>query len=617
MPDEEEFSEFLSRAEDVDRTIKGLLAGTVSVEEVDKKIGKIDTQKDAQDQKRAQEKERKRLEAEEAGRARVAKEKAKEEFKEANREALEKAKQEYYMRKAQHERWVEFRESNRSRAFSDYYKGWDLFEEDPDEDLFSGDSPAAVQDQAQFDAMAKDVEERSQKRKDSKAAAAKEKERGNVAFKAGQHSEAIASYSRAVEFFKGDKAVYANRALAHLRQHNYISALEDCNRAVEISRFLDDDIDRRPPPPPLLKAYVRRSAAHSGLGHMEEAAADLATAAEMAPEAELGEIRKLQKALKEDAAAAKREEEAAAAAVDVPAGGGKAATAQAMRTRVRELVEQLPLPPTAAGAPAAAADQQRPRLEATATELNELLRASVACRVALRQTGGVRQLMQLLPTSEPADATAAARLLCLAALERRNQLEVHACGGTTLLLRELRKAVPTTAEKDGAERGAIVDGVLATAEKLGPLSAQLRLLSLSCQHEQVVSEVKRLAAGENAHERLVTLLQIARAPSPGAKGASAARSPANTLEAVAAALSVLAVLSAGKGGKDALLQQRAPLVAALVEHVTSAEIAISEQAATALGNMSVHPKLRAEMVSQRAVEVRAPGVPPGSPHICT
>ena len=44
------------------------------------------------------------------------------------------------------------------------------------------------------------------------------------------------------------EVVYANRALAHIRVRNFLSAVEDCSRAIEISRFLDDDFARRPPP---------------------------------------------------------------------------------------------------------------------------------------------------------------------------------------------------------------------------------------------------------------------------------------------------------------------------------------------------------------------------------
>lgn len=186
------------------------------------------------------------------------------EFREANRDKIEELKEQYYMRKARRERWEAFRASQKepgvaSRGFTDYYRGWDLFEEDPDEELFDGDSPAAVQDQSAFDAMAKDIEERTRKRKAEKAAAEKEKERGNTAFKGGQFGEALAAYSCAVEHHKGDKAVYANRALAHLKLRNFLSAIEDCGRAIEIATFLDEDADRRPCPPPLLKATGRLS----------------------------------------------------------------------------------------------------------------------------------------------------------------------------------------------------------------------------------------------------------------------------------------------------------------------------------------------------------------------
>ena len=222
-PDIEEFDDFLKKVNDVDAAIKGLVSGDLSVEELDKKAVMLDIKQDEEREKRKRAKEAKEAEAKAKAKELADKRAAQEEWKEQNREKLEQLKQDYYLRKARRERWEEFRASNRSRAFSDYYKGWDLFEEDPDEDLFSGDNPAAVQDQAAFDAMAKDAEDRTKERKSKKAAADKEKDRGNVCFKAGQHSEAIAAYSRAIDFFKGDKAVYTNRAAAHLKQRNFIS----------------------------------------------------------------------------------------------------------------------------------------------------------------------------------------------------------------------------------------------------------------------------------------------------------------------------------------------------------------------------------------------------------
>ena len=223
--DEDEFGDFLSKIEDVNKLVSGLKDGTVDPDDIDldKKEKKFQKEQAERDARMAA----KKAEQEAKVAAAVAERKRKEEFREANKEKLEELKQNYYLRKARRERWVEFREQNKSRAFSDYYKGWDLFEEDPDEELFQDSSnPAAVQDQAAFDAMAKDIEKRTKERKGSMAAAEKERERGNLAFKAAQYSEAVAAYTRAIEHFKGDKAAHSNRAAAHLKLRNFFSALE-------------------------------------------------------------------------------------------------------------------------------------------------------------------------------------------------------------------------------------------------------------------------------------------------------------------------------------------------------------------------------------------------------
>ncbi|KAL1520073.1 hypothetical protein AB1Y20_023548 [Prymnesium parvum] len=549
VPDEEEFDDFLSKVNDVEATIKGLMSGEVSLEELEKKEQKIKKVDEAAERRR-KERERQQAEAEAKAKQQAEARAAQEEWKEKNRDKLEELKRDYYLRKARRERWEQFRESNRSRAFSDYYKGWDLFEEDPDEDLFSGDNPAAVQDQAAFDAMAKDVEARTKERRGKKAAADKEKESGNAAFKAGQHAEAIAAYSRAIEFFKGDKAVFCNRALAHLRQRNFMSALEDCNRAIEISKFLDDDFDRRPPPPPLLKAYVRRSSAHAELGHLHDASTDLETAAAMAAglPAELEEIKRLKRTLQQDVAAATREHEAE---------GGVGS--QETRGRVKELLEALEAPGKAAAALA---------------ELGTLLRDSVACRIALRQAGGVRQLLVLMGGGEAAEVAA---LLCLACLERRNQLELHLCGGVTQILRELRRVVPPAGDAAPPP----------DARASAALTPQLHLLALACHHEKVRAEAKRLAIGEGALERLVLLLTPDVTPP--------------LLSRAVGAAALLATLTSGRGGKETLVAHRASLVGALARHVASPHPPLAEHAATALGHLSVHPKLRVEMAGGGAL----------------
>jgi hypothetical protein len=560
MPDDDEYADFLKRVEDVGATIKGLQDGTVEVSQLDAREAKINKEESDRQARR----DAKKREAEEKVAARQEAARKMVELKEANRDKIEELKQDYYLRKAKRERWEAFRAENKSRGnTNDYYRGWDLFEDDPDEELFSGDNPAAVQDQAAFDAMAKDVEERTARRNADKAAGAKEKDAGNAAFKDGQHSEAIARYSCSLEHFKGDKAVYANRALAHIRVRNFLSAVDDCARAIEISRFLDDDFARRPPPPPLLKAYVRRATAYAALQRYGEAGQDLEAAAAMAPEQELAEVCRHQRELKAEVQAAAREDSLARQAADEPGGaaGGQARL-------LREALERL-----AADADAAV-DVLR--------DLEPLL-ASSACCVCLRQAGGIRQLVGLLP-SHP---EAAARLLAVACSHRRNQLEVHLCGGSVAVLRALRHAQPTAVEEARGAAPQVRTPIAGSAAKVVAVSAEelaslLRLLSLACCHDTVREAVRPLASGEGAYERLTRLLQACE--------------PARAGDVQQAAAELLGRLSVGAAAKKALRPVQAALCAAIVPLLGAADAAVCEAAVSVVGNLSADTACRKTLV---------------------
>ena len=250
VPDDEEYQEFLSKVDDVSAQIDALKSGDFDAAQFDAAQEKKDKAEAARAEARARKKAAAKAEAEEAARKRAEAAERQERLREENRDQLEKLKQDYYLRKARRERWEAFRAEQKSRtksgAFTDYYRGWEMFEDDPDEDLFSGDTPAAVEDQSAFDAMAKDIEERSAKRLAGQRACEKERERGNGAFKAGQYSEALAAYTCAVEHCRTDKAVYSNRALCHLKLRNFLSAVDDASRAIELSQFHDDDWARAP-----------------------------------------------------------------------------------------------------------------------------------------------------------------------------------------------------------------------------------------------------------------------------------------------------------------------------------------------------------------------------------
>ena len=111
----------------------------MDVSQLDAKEAKAKTEEaDRQAQREAEKRE-----AEEKAAASREAARKHEELKEANREKIEELKQDYYLRKAKRERWEAFRAENKSRGTTnDYYRGWDFFEDDPDEELFSGDNPA-------------------------------------------------------------------------------------------------------------------------------------------------------------------------------------------------------------------------------------------------------------------------------------------------------------------------------------------------------------------------------------------------------------------------------------------------------------------------------------------
>lgn len=689
--DDGEFDDFLSKIDQVNATIKGLKDGTIDAKELDIKEDKIQREMREKDEARARRKAAAKKEAEEK-RAQALKERAEREaFREANKDKLDELKQQYYLRKARRERWVEFREQNKSRAFSDYYKGWDLFEEDPDEELFNDPSkPAAVQDQAAFDAMAKDVEERTKQRNACKEACAKEREFGNVAFKACQYTEALAAYSRAIDHFKGDKTAHANRAAAHLKLRNWLSALDDCSRVIDVSKFLDEDHSHRPPPPPVLKAYVRRATANAELERYDEAAEDLETALEMAPEAEKADIKRQQKSLKDDVAAAKRESL-------LTSGSDAQATAET-RNRVRELLDVLrksseasmqeltslfeavssveraeasgkganeAIAQAKAKAANAALKQGRTEQEASQAlaELTEKAGSSAAARICIRQAGGVRLILSLLasanhpakaadgadgaPSAPLSDEGRAARsvwamrlakLLCHACLERRSQLEFHVCGGTTQILRELRRIVDAL-QASPASAGAVASGeeeaaggkkkgkkqggaggegptpaAAVEAASLAALAPQLNLLSICAAHETAGAELRRLAAGEGTLERLIALLEKPLAAQGGKPGQGEAASDAVVGPDLLIASAALVASLASTPRKQALVPHAKPLCAVLARHVNSSSVSLAEQAATALACLSSHTKFRNVICDGKALTALLqllPSVPAG------
>ncbi|KAF5300924.1 hypothetical protein FQR65_LT09087 [Abscondita terminalis] len=89
-----------------------------------------------------------------------------------------------------------------------------------------------------------------------------EKEKGNNFVKQQKWDQAIACYTKAIEYYAYDPIFYANRALCYLKIENYKEAESDCTSALQLDKTY-------------VKAYQRRAAAREALNQLTEAHSDL------------------------------------------------------------------------------------------------------------------------------------------------------------------------------------------------------------------------------------------------------------------------------------------------------------------------------------------------------
>ncbi|XP_062185217.1 hsp70-Hsp90 organizing protein-like [Phragmites australis] len=86
-----------------------------------------------------------------------------------------------------------------------------------------------------------DVTEEEKGRKERKAAAQKEKEAGNAAYKKKDFETAIQHYTKAMELDDEDISYITNRAAVYLEMGKYDECIKDCDKAVERGRELHAD----------------------------------------------------------------------------------------------------------------------------------------------------------------------------------------------------------------------------------------------------------------------------------------------------------------------------------------------------------------------------------------
>ncbi|KAG2489588.1 hypothetical protein HYH03_011869 [Edaphochlamys debaryana] len=100
-----------------------------------------------------------------------------------------------------------------------------------------------------------------------KAAAAKEKEAGNEAYKKKEFDAAVAHYNKALELYDGDVTFLTNRAAVFFEQGKYDDCIADCDAAVNRAHELRADFKL------IAKALTRKGNALVKQGKMDEAIA--------------------------------------------------------------------------------------------------------------------------------------------------------------------------------------------------------------------------------------------------------------------------------------------------------------------------------------------------------
>eukprot|EP00967_Tisochrysis_lutea_P040716 scaffold48966_cov18-Tisochrysis_lutea.AAC.1 len=103
---------------------------------------------------------------------------------------------------------------------------------------------------------------------------------GNIAFRSGQHSEALRCYQLGVDAERTNISLHANAAQAALKIGCFVQAIEHCDKAMRIAEFLHNNTRL----PVCVKVYVRRAAAYRALDQLDKIEADLQLALTIEPD---------------------------------------------------------------------------------------------------------------------------------------------------------------------------------------------------------------------------------------------------------------------------------------------------------------------------------------------
>ena len=164
------------------------------------------------------------------------------------------------------------------------YEKWEYFtdSEDEFEKAEKDAEPIVPENDPQFMAMKKDLDERAARRRKKREQAEELKVKGNEQLKKKNYSEAINFYSQAIDLDRGNHYIWTNRALAHIKKKEFEKAVEDCSKVLQSCEVLEDGYEKSKDA--CFKALSRRALAYKGKENYEDALKDAEEALKLFPE---------------------------------------------------------------------------------------------------------------------------------------------------------------------------------------------------------------------------------------------------------------------------------------------------------------------------------------------
>ncbi|KAM4906416.1 sperm-associated antigen 1 [Sylvia borin] len=155
------------------------------------------------------------------------------------------------------------------------YSEWDKFDVEKecskiDEDCEESNSKARFFSRPSLPVIEKKIDTTGMTKREKIFIATREKEKGNEAFATGDYVEAVTYYTRSISVMP-TATVYNNKAQAEIKLQDWDSALQDCEKVLDME-------------PGNIKALMRRATVHSHLQNYQTALEDLNKVLSVEPE---------------------------------------------------------------------------------------------------------------------------------------------------------------------------------------------------------------------------------------------------------------------------------------------------------------------------------------------